>query len=227
MCLKTVFEREVYISLFLSQMVLVSMVNAAEPKAEVIQVGYEDILTRVQIIGQLRCPLMEVVTVRGKWSNDKWPTPKETVFVVTQVNGRALNPPAQFLEIEPVEKASADLNRKTPGEEWELRGVESGGIVGISPEVLRQLRQTDAKATRPSGMGGVAIDRPPRPPGFTTRFCYANARRVQPSGPTKGKVPSDANLSADPHEKPDRQSTKKTDKRSEKPSSELDNKNPF
>jgi hypothetical protein len=205
MCFKWALRRGLYMLCFLSQMVPASGLSTRAPHSEVITVPYEDISTRVQIIGKLRCPLMEVVTVCGRWSVDNWPNPKETVFVVTHVNGKVLNPPAEFLKVDPVEKADADLDRRVTKEEWELRGVETGGFVGFSPEVRKKLGLQESHGGRPLGMGGKAVDCPPNPTGFVTRFCYASARRIhEPLGKEK-KVKRRATPSPRHQEQPGRQ----------------------
>ena len=86
--------------------------------------------------------------------------------MVNQVNGRLLDPPAEFDDVEPVWGKDAEFTKKTVGEEWELRGVETGGFVGFSDKVWEEL-------------GQPPMQRPPR--GFLTRFCYVKAKRV--SGP--------------------------------------------
>ena len=128
-------------------------------------VHYSDIPERVQIIGKLGQPLGQLVTVRGKWT---WPFPSKPaelpVFMVNQVNARPLDPPAEFDDVQPVWGKDAEFAKKTVGEEWELRGVETGGFVGFSDKVWEEL-------------GQPPMQRPPR--GFLTRFCYVKAKRIR------------------------------------------------
>ena len=131
-------------------------------------VHYSDIPERVQIIGKSGQPLGQLVTVRGRWAGllakpDKACEP--IVFRVNQVNGRPLDPPAKFWA-----KEDAEFTKKTVGEEWELRGVETGGFVGFNEEVWEEL------------LGEPPMQRPPE--GFLTRFCYVKAKRVSGSKPT-------------------------------------------
>jgi len=146
-----------------------SISTACDQKREPIMVHYSDIPKRVQIIGKLGRPLGELVTVRGKWTAPSLAKPGlPTIFMVNQVNGRFLDPPAEFDDVEPVWEKDAEFTKETVGEEWELRGVETGGFVGFSDKVWAELGQQQP------------ADRPPR--GFLTRFCYVKAKRVSESG---------------------------------------------
>ena len=145
---------------------LVSLSTGSDPKPEPRMVHYSDIPERVQIIGKLGQPLGQLVTVHGRWTAFL-SKPSSPIFIVNRVNGRPLDPPAEFEDVEPVWKeADADFTKKTVGEEWELRGVETGGFVGFSDKVWQEL-------------GQPTMQRPPR--GFLTRFCYVKAERISRS----------------------------------------------
>jgi hypothetical protein len=141
-----------------------------DQKPEPRMVHHNDIPKRVQIFGKLGQPLGQLVSVRGRW---RAPFPSKpalpVLFMVNQVNGRLLDPPAEFDNVEPVWRKDAEFAKKTIGEEWELRGVETGGFVGFSDKVWEEVGK------QPSA-------HPPR--GFLTRFCYVKAKRVSASKPT-------------------------------------------
>jgi hypothetical protein len=151
---------------------LASISNASDQKREPGMVHYSDIPGRVQIIGKLGQPLGQLVTVRGRWTA---PFPSKpglrVVLMVNQVNSRPLDPPAEFDDVEPVRGKGGEITKRAVGEEWELRGVETGGFVGFSDKVWEELGQPPAS-------------RPPR--GFLTRFCYVKAKRVSGSKPIGG-----------------------------------------
>lgn len=149
---------------------LASISTAGDQKREPKMVQYSDIPERVQIIGKLGQPLGQLVTIRGRWTAPFPSKPASPVFMVNEVNGRFLNPPTEFKNVEPVLGKDAEFTKKTVGEEWELRGVETGGFEGFSDEVWEEL-------------GQQTMQRPPR--GFLTRFCYVKAKRL--AGP-KGNV---------------------------------------
>jgi hypothetical protein len=135
------------------------------------RVHYSDIPRRVQIIGKLGQPLGQLVTVRGRWTAPYPAKPGLPVeFVVNHVNGGTLDPPAQFDRVEPVWVKDEEVAKKTVGEEWELRGVETGGFVGFSDEVWEEL-------------GQQPMQRLGR--GFLTRFCYLRATPVSSSKPAR------------------------------------------
>jgi hypothetical protein len=150
---------------------LASISTGSDQKPEPRMVHYNDIPERVQIIGKLGQPLGQLVTVRGRWTAPFPSKPAAPVFMVNQVNGRPLDPPAEFDDVEPVWGKDAEFTKKTVGEEWELRGVETGGFVGFSDKVWEEL-------------GQPPMQRPPR--GFLTRFCYVKAKRVSGSKPIGG-----------------------------------------
>ena len=72
----------------------------------------------------------------------------------------------QASEVEPVLGKGGEITKRAVGEEWELRGVETGGFVGFSDKVWVEL-------------GQPPMQRPPR--GFLTRFCYVKAKRMSGS----------------------------------------------
>ena len=96
-------------------------------------------------------------------------------FVINEVNGHRLDPPvrfsADFHGLEPAGKKDAGFTMKV-GEEWELRGVETGGFVGFSQEVWKEIREAS---------GDQVVQMPPQ--GFLTRFCYVKAKRIPGSNP--------------------------------------------
>jgi hypothetical protein len=147
-------------------------VRPAEGGPPVQKVLATDIPERVQIIGKLRQPLGQLVTVRGRWTTPFPSKPARPVLVVNQVNGRPLNPPVEFDDVEPVMGEGGEIAKRAVGEEWELRGVETGGYVGFSDEVWGEL-------------GQPPMQRPPR--GFLTRFCYVRANRVSGSKSVGGE----------------------------------------
>jgi hypothetical protein len=148
----------------------ISPISTAENQTHELQaLHYSDIPGKVQIIGKLGVPLGELVTVRGRWTAPFPSKPTFAVFMVNEVNGRPLDPPTKFDEVEPVFGKDEEVTKRAVGEEWELRGVETGGFVGFSDKVWEELGQPSA-------------GRPPR--GFLTRFCYVKARRVSGSKPT-------------------------------------------
>jgi hypothetical protein len=136
-------------------------VGAAMQESKVKMVNYRDIPERVQIVGKLGHPLGELVTVRGWWTTLLL-KPKPPVFVVDQVNGKRIDPPAEFDRVQPVSEGS-DGPVHAVGEEWELRGVETGGFIGFGKNVYDELGEP---ATQKS------------PGGFFTRFCFVRATRV-------------------------------------------------
>lgn len=149
---------------------IASISIAADQKPKTRSVHYSDMPGRVRIMGKLGRPLGQLVTVRGRWrAQDESKPGQPAVFVVEQVGGRLLDPPAEFTDVEVVWKEDAAFEKKTVGEEWELRGVETGGFVGFGDEVWEEV-------------GMQAMSHPPR--GFLTRFCYVKARRVSGSKPT-------------------------------------------
>jgi hypothetical protein len=146
---------------------LASISTGSDQKPEPRAVHYGDIPERVQIIGKLGQPLGQLVTVRGRWTATFPSKPAELpVFVVSQVNGHPLDPPAEFDNVEPAWGKDTEFAKKMAEEEWELRGVETGGFVGFSDRVWEEL-------------GQPPIQRPPR--GFLVRFCYVKAKRVSGS----------------------------------------------
>jgi hypothetical protein len=86
--------------------------------------------------------------------------------MVDQVNGHPLDAPAEFADVEPVWGKGGEVMKRAVGEEWDLRGVETGGYVGFSDEVWAEL-------------GRPPMQRPPR--GFLPRFCYVRTKRVSGS----------------------------------------------
>lgn len=149
---------------------LASIATASDQKPEPRMVHYADIPEQVQIIGKLGQPLGQLVTVRGKWTTPFPSKPALPVFVVDQVNGRLLDAPAEFDEVEPVVGDGGEVGRRVVGEQWELRGVETGGFVGFSDKVWNEL-------------GEPPMQKPPR--GFLTRFCYVKAQRASSPGQKK------------------------------------------
>ena len=129
-------------------------------------VHYTDIPQSVQIIGKLGQPLGHLVTVRGKWTTPASSKPALPDFVVNRLNDRLLDSAAEFDQVEPVWKKDEEFARRTVGEEWELRGVETGGFEGFSDEVWEQTGLQPAQHA---------------PRGFLTRFCYVKAERVSGS----------------------------------------------
>lgn len=141
-----------------------SISTGGEQKSEPIMVNSSDIPDKVRILGKLGQPLGQLVTVRGKWTTPFLSKPAELpVFIVNQVNDRPLDKPVEFINVEPVGGREAEFAKKTVGEEWVLRGVETGGFEGFSDQVWAEL-------------GQPPMARPPR--GFLTRFCYVNAKSV-------------------------------------------------
>lgn len=144
---------------------LASILIAGDQKREPRKVQYSDIPERVQIIGKLGQPLGQLVSVRGRWTAFL-AKPSPPAFMVNQLNGRLLDPPAEFDDVEPAWEKDAEFAERTVGEEWELRGVETGGFVGFSDQVWKEV-------------GLPPSQHPPR--GFLTRFCYLKAKRVSGS----------------------------------------------
>ena len=141
--------------------------TAGHEKGEPQMVRCSDIPERVQIIGRLGQPLGQLVTIRGRWTAPYPSKPAQPVFfLVSQMSGRLLDPPTKFDDVEPVWRKNAGFTKRAAGEEWELRGVETGGFVGFSDKVWEELGQPPTQ-------------RPPR--GFLTRFCYVRAERVSGS----------------------------------------------
>ena len=120
---------------------LASISSAGDQEREPSIIHYNDIPERVQIIGKLGQPLGQLITVRGKWTASFPSKPASPVFMVNQVNDRHLDPPVEFDDVEPVWRKYAEFTRNTVGEEWELRGVETGGFVGFSDKVWEELGQ--------------------------------------------------------------------------------------
>jgi hypothetical protein len=150
---------------------LASISIAGDRKREPIMMHYTDIPGRLQIVGKLGQPLGQLVTVRGRWTAPFPSKPASPVFMVNQVDGRPLDPPAEFDDVGAVWGKAVEFTRKSIGEEWEARGVETGGFVGFSDQVWEEL-------------GQPPMQRPPR--GFLTRFCYVKAKRIPGSKPVVG-----------------------------------------
>jgi hypothetical protein len=142
---------------------LLAMVGAEEPKLEVRMINYQDLLERVRIIGKLGRPLGELVTVRGKWTAVEREKPTLPIFIIYQLNGKPLNPPAEFEHIESVTNSDQGMTR-TAGEVWELHGAETGGFEGFSEDVWKEVPGYKVSAHTPGG--------------FITRFYFARARRI-------------------------------------------------
>ncbi len=138
-------------------LLILGTVTASEQNREPRMVHYSDIPGRVQLIGKLGQPLGQLVTVRASW---KAPHPSKpglsAVLVVNQLDGRPLDPPVEFHDVEAVWEKSEEVTKRIIGQEWELRGVETGGFVGFSDEVWEEV-------------GQPPMQRPLR--GFLTRFC--------------------------------------------------------
>jgi len=142
--------------------IFLALIGAVDSKSEVQTISYKDIPERVKIIGKLGRPLGELVIVRGRWVDVSREKPGLPLFFVDQVDGKLLNPPAEFVEVQPV--AGPDSVVRGMGEAWELRGVETGGFVGFSQEVLDEVFKNAPRGT-------------PAPSGFLTRFYYVSAKR--------------------------------------------------
>jgi hypothetical protein len=139
-------------------------------------VRWSDIPKRAEIIGKLGLPLGELVTVHGGWTA---PPPQKAalpVFVVDRVNGRPLDPRGEFDDMEPVDPTLRDdeFAKREVGEGWELRGVETGGFVGFSEEVMAS---TGLPPMQPGPHGSLS---------FQTSFRYVKARRIPGSTLTEG-----------------------------------------
>ncbi len=156
---------------------LASISTGCGQKEQLRVVRWSDIPERVKVVGRLGLPLGELATVRGIWTA---PLPQKAalpVFMVNQVNGRPLDPPAEFDDVGPVNPTageSAEFTKRVVGDEWELRGAETGGFVGFSKEVWAE---TGLPPVQPGPHGFLS---------FQTRFCYAEARRASGSGSTGG-----------------------------------------
>jgi hypothetical protein len=130
-------------------------------------VDYRDIPDRVKILGKLRHPLGELVTIRGQWIHIEGPKPSGNVFLVSHVDGRALDPPVEFSDVAPIAGSGSRIKR---GEFWEYRGVEKGEFVGFSAEVQAEVDRKFPKryVASPAPGGGQ----------FFTSFYYVTAARL-------------------------------------------------
>ena len=126
-----------------------------EPK----MIDYRDIPEHVQILGKLRLPLGRIVSIKGVWTQASPEKPSYPVFLVQQIDGKSIDFKAEFEKIEAVAPAFEPSLSRVVGDKWELRGVETGGFIGFSKEVLKEL-----PGNRPVSS--------PAPNGFLTKFCF-------------------------------------------------------
>jgi hypothetical protein len=130
-------------------------------------VDYKDIPERVKVVGKLGRPLAaELTTIRGRWMEVGRAKPSGPVFVVNWLNGKDLDRPVEFNALEPVFASDAQIVPLV-GEQWELRGVETGGFVGFIGEARREI---ESKIAQPGSPG---------PSGFLTKFCYLSSKRLR------------------------------------------------
>ena len=109
------------------------------------------------------------MTIRGKWVAPEQAKPGlPPTFEVNRVNGQFLKKPVKFEVVEPVVSIDKHFANSNAGEEWVLRGVETGGFVGFSDEVYDDLGQPPSQRL---------------PHGFLTRFCYSKATFIPASEP--------------------------------------------
>jgi hypothetical protein len=100
------------------RMVLLTLgtVTDGDQKREPRTVHYSDIPGRVQIIGKLGQPVGQPVTVRARWTAPRPSKPALPVFMVNQVNGRPLDPPAQFDDVEAVWGKGEEVTKRAVGD---------------------------------------------------------------------------------------------------------------
>ena len=109
--------------------------------SQTVSVTYSDIPDRVHIVGKLGQDLGKIVTLHGEWAKSDPSKPPEPIFVVTAVNGFRLKIPAEFAarDVGPVDHANEDFAEKSSDETRELRAVETGGLVGFSDDVWKEI----------------------------------------------------------------------------------------
>jgi hypothetical protein len=127
-------------------------------------VDYRDIPEKVAIIGKLRLPLYEIVTVRGRWVERRLAKSWDVWLSIDTVNGVHIDPSAEFRNVHPV--LGVDDLPRTLGHEFELRGVETGEFHGVPENVWEDAR----KLGRESHWTAVGMD--DFDPLFATGFCF-------------------------------------------------------
>jgi len=133
----------------------------------------------VEIIGSLGFPLSEILTVQGRWSKsdasgrrlsikEEW-----LMFLVSTVNGKRLEKPVDFrgFLVSPIAGRNLGDLHPTPGDVWELRGVELGGYHGVPPEVTGELYPSPYEM-KPAMRANFGF-------GFYTEFRYFSRRIIQ------------------------------------------------
>jgi hypothetical protein len=132
---RTEFIVIAFVSAFGLQVVAV-VAHGADGETKTID--YRDIPERVRIIGKLGLPFGDLATIRGRWTSVSRAKPSGPILMVGSVDGKPLNPPAEFTtaEVLPV-SGPADVPPAI-GEVWELRGAETGGFQGVPPKVLEE-----------------------------------------------------------------------------------------
>jgi hypothetical protein len=82
--------------------------------------------------------------------------------VIDQLDGKPVAPAVEFLmeDVQPVLRTPNEP-KPTVGQRWEFRGVETGGFVGFSEQVWKEVGEQPAQGY-----------------GFMTEFCYTAAHKI-------------------------------------------------
>ncbi len=98
-------------------------------------VAAEDLLSRVKIIGKLGRPLGEIVQLKGYWTSDGVHKDNELRLKITEINGKPIEKAALFRRSQVEGWGVAKETRPAIGVVWQVRALETGGIVGLPGEV--------------------------------------------------------------------------------------------
>jgi hypothetical protein len=131
------------------------------------EVSYADIGFEVQILSELGQPLGKIVSIRGRWRERPESKDQELGFRVSQINGRAADRDVELLAVNvrplllrgmkdaaqtpgnwdwsAAWKEHREPPKPAPGEEWEMKIVSEGGIVGFPMEVQEELGRAGAQ----------------------------------------------------------------------------------
>jgi hypothetical protein len=150
------------------------------------KVKTKDFIEKVTVVGELGQPLGKLVTIRGRWEKRDAPKDfKECYFVISQVNGNRLTKPIEWKswQIGPVRFLGKEKSY-SEGDQWELRGYESGLFSGIVDEAYQELWEEREKKNPEKQKGPYSDDMDmPFPQGgesfhFTSQFFYIKVAKI-------------------------------------------------
>ena len=200
MHLHVLFRRSICELCVLFPVVLFLMGCTEKPSAQVVTVDYKDIPKRVKIIGKLGYPLTTIVSVRGTWVDGPvGPKPRAPFFVVTHINGKAMNSPAEFDFVETAGiEGDKDFEERVAGEQWEIHGWETGGFVGLPTEILQLGRVRMGGVVQLGEPSKLLVDTSAPPfnsdvgaSGFLTKLCYFKTKKISSSLKETNEKPSE------------------------------------